>query len=83
MNPSILLDHSPTSDPNRPLLRALLRIEGTVPEGDNRIPLNLSVVLDRSGSMSGVFNLRCTKVITHSGPARCVEASRRTKRARD
>jgi len=53
MNLSILLDHSPTSDPNRHLVRALLRIEGTVPEGDNRVPLNLSVVLDRSGSMAG------------------------------
>ena len=53
MNPSILLDHSPTSDPNRHLVRALLRIKGTVPEGDNRLPLNLSVVLDRSGSMAG------------------------------
>ncbi len=53
MNPSILLDHSPTSDPNRHLVRALLRIEGTAPDGDNRVPLNLSVVLDRSGSMAG------------------------------
>jgi len=53
MNPSILLDHHPTSDPDRYLIRALLKIEGAVPDDDNRIPLNLSIVLDRSGSMQG------------------------------
>ena len=34
-------------------MRALLKLEGKAPTSDNRIPLNLSVVLDRSGSMAG------------------------------
>jgi Ca-activated chloride channel homolog len=54
MNPSILLDHHPTADPDRHLIRALLKIEGAAPEDENRVPLNISVVLDRSGSMNGV-----------------------------
>ncbi len=53
MNPSILLDHEPTPDPNRHVIRAMLRIDGNAPSAENRVPLNLSVVLDRSGSMSG------------------------------
>lgn len=53
MNASIALDHSPTRDPRRHRVRALLRIEGTVTENGSRVPLNLAVVLDRSGSMNG------------------------------
>ena len=52
MKTSILLDHEPVADGGF-YLRALLRIEGEVPEDDGRAPLNLSLVLDRSGSMSG------------------------------
>ncbi|HSH75739.1 MAG TPA: VWA domain-containing protein [Longimicrobiales bacterium] len=53
MNPTILLDHEPTSDPARHVVRALLRVDGTAPDRGARVPLNLSVVLDCSGSMSG------------------------------
>jgi Ca-activated chloride channel family protein len=35
------------------IVRALLRIAGEAPKSDGRVPLNLSLVLDRSGSMSG------------------------------
>lgn len=35
------------------IVRAMLKLEGKAPTRDNRIPLNLSVVLDRSGSMAG------------------------------
>jgi Ca-activated chloride channel family protein len=35
------------------LLRALLKIEGEVRAAEDRAPLNLSLVLDRSGSMNG------------------------------
>ncbi len=52
MKTSILLDHEPVADGGF-LVRALLRIEGDPPADDARVPLNLSLVLDRSGSMSG------------------------------
>ena len=52
MKTSILLDHEPVADGGY-LLRSLLRIEGQAPPDDGRTPLNLSLVLDRSGSMSG------------------------------
>ena len=35
------------------IVRALLELEGKARTPDNRIPLNLSIVLDRSGSMAG------------------------------
>ncbi len=53
MKASILLDHEPTSDPSRHVVRALLRVDGTAPDAGGRVPLNLSVVLDCSGSMAG------------------------------
>ena len=34
-------------------MRALLTIEGDAPASGNRTPLNLALVLDRSGSMAG------------------------------
>ena len=52
MKTSVLLDHEPVADGGF-LVRALLRIEGDPPQDDDRVPLNLSLVLDRSGSMSG------------------------------
>lgn len=53
MNATILLEHDPPV-PGEPLLvRALLRITGEAPTDRDRIPLNLCLVLDRSGSMSG------------------------------
>jgi Ca-activated chloride channel family protein len=53
MNPTILLDHDSPAADGALTVRALLRIEGEAPGNGNRIPLNLSLVLDRSGSMAG------------------------------
>ncbi len=52
MKTEILLDHEPVADGGW-LLRALLKIEGTPRTAEGRVPLNLSIVLDRSGSMMG------------------------------
>jgi Ca-activated chloride channel family protein len=52
MNTTVLLDHEPVADGGY-LVHALLRIEGDMPDDRERIPLNLSLVLDRSGSMTG------------------------------
>lgn len=52
MKTSVLLDHEPVADGGF-LVRALLRMEGEAPSADERVPLNLSLVLDRSGSMAG------------------------------
>ncbi|MFW6201034.1 MAG: vWA domain-containing protein [Gemmatimonadota bacterium] len=53
MNTRIFLDHEPGPDGRGWIVRALLRLEGEAPESDERAPLNLSIVLDRSGSMHG------------------------------
>ena len=58
MKTSLLLSHRPME--GRHLVRALLRIEGTIPTDSSRAPLNLGLVIDRSGSMSGE-PLRATK----------------------
>jgi len=52
MNTEILLDHEPVADGGY-VVRALLTVTGQAPEADDRPPLNLAVVLDRSGSMAG------------------------------
>jgi Ca-activated chloride channel homolog len=52
MTATVLLDHEPVADGGW-LVRALLRVQGHAPPADDRIPLNLSLVLDRSGSMGG------------------------------
>ena len=52
MKTSVLLDHEPVADGGY-FVRALLRIEGDLPEDTERTPLNLSLVIDRSGSMDG------------------------------
>jgi len=51
MNPTILLDHE--RDAKRHTVHVLLNIEADAPAGSERMPLNIAVVLDRSGSMSG------------------------------
>ncbi len=44
----------PRPVPGHPLaVQALLEIEGAAPEGEERLPMNLALVLDRSGSMTG------------------------------
>lgn len=49
---NVKLDHEPVGDGGW-LVRALLKIEGELRAETDRSPLNLSLVLDRSGSMSG------------------------------
>ncbi len=56
MNTQILLDHEAVADGGY-LVRALLRIKGDPPTAVARPPLNLSVVLDRSGSMASLDKL--------------------------
>jgi Ca-activated chloride channel homolog len=56
MNTQILLDHEPVADGGF-VVRAMLRITGDEPAAAHRPPLNLSVVLDRSGSMHGFGKL--------------------------
>lgn len=51
MKTTILLDHEPV-DAGR-VVRMLLRVEAEAPARTDRLPLNLSIVLDRSGSMHG------------------------------
>lgn len=53
MNTTILLDNEPVADGGF-LLRGLLRVEADMPSAPDRAPLNLSLVLDRSNSMSGL-----------------------------
>jgi len=52
MKTNILLDHEPVADGGW-LVRAMLKIEGEQRADDTRVPLNLSIVLDKSGSMGG------------------------------
>ncbi len=52
MKTTVLLDHEPVADGGW-MVHALLRIEGEAPKDRDRVPLNLSLVLDRSGSMMG------------------------------
>jgi Ca-activated chloride channel family protein len=52
MKTTILLDQEPHPLQGH-VVRALLKVEGDTPTGANRTPLNISVVLDRSGSMHG------------------------------
>jgi Ca-activated chloride channel homolog len=53
MNTTLLLDHDAPAPDGSLVVRALLTIEGELPTDARRAPLNLSLVLDRSGSMSG------------------------------
>ena len=51
MKTTVLLNQEP--HPHGYVVHALLKIEGEAPTDANRTPLNLSIVLDRSGSMHG------------------------------
>ena len=53
MKHSILLDYELTTAQDGFVVRALLKLEGQAPTDAARTPLNLALVLDRSGSMSG------------------------------
>jgi Ca-activated chloride channel family protein len=56
MDAVLLVDHQPIAPPAGPagvVVRALLTIAGQVPAQRQRTPLAISLVLDRSGSMSG------------------------------
>jgi Ca-activated chloride channel family protein len=53
METSLALDHEKTPDGKAHIVRALLKITGKAPEKSEHVPLNLSIVLDRSGSMDG------------------------------
>lgn len=52
MKTSVLLDHEPVADGGY-TVHALLRLEGEPHPCRDRVPLNLCLVLDRSGSMTG------------------------------
>ena len=53
MQHKVLVDYELAVAQQGFIVRAMLKLEGKAPTRDNRIPLNLSVVLDRSGSMAG------------------------------
>ena len=53
MQHKVLVDYELAVAQQGFVVRAMLTLEGKAPTRDNRIPLNLSVVLDRSGSMAG------------------------------
>lgn len=52
MKTEVLLDHEPVADGGW-IVRTLLKLEGDAPPAESRTPLNLALVLDRSGSMRG------------------------------
>lgn len=53
MQSKTLLDYRFVVSSNAYVVRALLKLEGQAHASGSRVPLNLSVVLDRSGSMGG------------------------------
>src|SRR5690349_20098470 len=53
MQHTVLVDYELAVAQQGFIVRALLKLAGTAPTPNNRIPLNLSIVLDRSGSMAG------------------------------
>src|SRR5690606_15292142 len=53
MKTEILLDYDRAPNGTDYVVRALLRIHGEAPERAERTPLNVGIVLDRSGSMHG------------------------------
>src|SRR5688572_10402594 len=53
MQHKVLVDYELAVAQQGFIVRAMLKLEGQAPTSESRIPLNLSVVLDRSGSMAG------------------------------
>lgn len=53
MQHQTLIDYQLATTQDGYVVSVLLRLSGTAPAGSARTPLNLSVVLDRSGSMAG------------------------------
>ena len=53
MKPTVLLDYEFAVARSGYVVRALLKLEGRAPAAQGRVPLNLSLALDRSGSMAG------------------------------
>lgn len=53
MDHRLLIDHEFAVSQSGYVVRALLTLQGHAPDAASRVPLNLSIVLDRSGSMSG------------------------------
>jgi Ca-activated chloride channel homolog len=53
MKHSVLVDHELALSQDGYVVRALLRLTGHAPAQESRVPLNISIVLDRSGSMAG------------------------------
>lgn len=51
MHHTLVLEHEPA--PAGTIVRALVRLTGAAPTSKNRTPINISLVLDRSGSMAG------------------------------
>lgn len=53
MHHAVLVDHEFAVAQDGFIVRALVRLTGHAPAQLNRVPINISVVLDRSGSMAG------------------------------
>lgn len=53
MNHAVLVDHELAVSHDGYTVRALVRLTGHAPAQERRAPINISVVLDRSGSMAG------------------------------
>ena len=54
MQPTVLLDHEFVVAQSGYVVRALIKLEGRAAEAaTGRVPMNLCLVLDRSGSMAG------------------------------
>ena len=53
MKHAVLVDHELAVSQHGYIVRALVRLTGHAPAGKTRTPINISLVLDRSGSMAG------------------------------
>lgn len=53
MQHTVLVDHELAVSQHGYIVRALVRLTGRAPTQANRVPINIAIVLDRSGSMSG------------------------------